>query len=148
MDDRVVLPDHHAVAQMPVAAILERNDVPSPDHPTRHSVFPSALERTRIPEHDGSQCARLTSDRRSAMPTLSRRAALAGAAGLLAAPAIARAAAQSTLRFSPQQDLVVLDPVATTAYMSRNHGYMVFDTLYGMDAQFQPQPQMIEGHKV
>jgi peptide/nickel transport system substrate-binding protein len=32
--------------------------------------------------------------------------------------------------------------------MSRNHGYMVFDTLYGMDSQFQPQPQMVEGHAV
>ena len=45
-----------------------------------------------------------------------------------------RAAAQTTLRFTPQQDLVTLDPVTTTAYISRNHGYMVFDTLYGMDA--------------
>ena len=42
----------------------------------------------------------------------------------------------------------MLDPVVTTAYMSRNHGYMVFDTLYGMDAGFQPQPQMVEGHTV
>ncbi|MEJ1975614.1 MAG: ABC transporter substrate-binding protein [Acetobacteraceae bacterium] len=42
----------------------------------------------------------------------------------------------------------MLDPVTTTAYMSRNHGYMVFDTLYGMDAQFQPQPQMVEGHTI
>jgi peptide/nickel transport system substrate-binding protein len=82
------------------------------------------------------------------MPTVTRRAVLAGTAALAAAPTIARAAAQTTLRFSPQQDLVVLDPVATTAYMSRNHGYMVFDTLYGMDSQFQPQPQMVEGHTV
>ncbi len=82
------------------------------------------------------------------MPILTRRSVLAGAAALATAPAIARAAAQTTLRFSPQQDLVVLDPVATTAYMSRNHGYMVFDTLYGMDSQFQPQPQMVEGHVV
>lgn len=82
------------------------------------------------------------------MPTVTRRAVLAGTAALSAAPSIARAAAQTTLRFSPQQDLVVLDPVATTAYMSRNHGYMVFDTLYGMDSQFQPQPQMVEDHTV
>ena len=90
------------------------------------------------------------------MPTVTRRAVLAGTAALAAAPSlatsvapsVARAAAQTTLRFSPQQDLVVLDPVATTAYMSRNHGYMVFDTLYGMDSQFQPQPQMAAGHTV
>ena len=80
--------------------------------------------------------------------TLPRRTLLLASAGILAAPAILRAAARTTLRFSPQQDLVVLDPVTTTAYMSRNHGYMVFDTLYGMDAQFQPQFQMLEGHKI
>ena len=48
----------------------------------------------------------------------------------------------------PQQDLVTLDPVTTTAYISRNHGYMVFDTLYSMDANFQATPQMVEGHRV
>ena len=79
---------------------------------------------------------------------LPRRSLLQAAAGVLACPAIVRAASQHTLRFSPQQDLVVLDPVTTTAYMSRNHGYMVFDTLYGMDGQFQPQLQMLEGHKI
>ena len=82
------------------------------------------------------------------MPTVTRRAVLAATAALATAPSIARAATQTTLRFSPQQDLVVLDPVATTAYMSRNHGYMVFDTLYGMDLQFQPQPQMVAGHTI
>ena len=82
---------------------------------------------------------------RAALP---RRALLLGTAGALACPAIVRAASRTTLRFSPQQDLVTLDPVVTTAYMSRNHGYMVFDTLYGMDGAFQPQPQMVEGHTV
>ncbi len=80
--------------------------------------------------------------------SMPRRSLLLGAVGALALPAIVRAAPRTTLRFSPQQDLVVLDPVVTTAYMSRNHGYMVFDTLYGMDADFQPQPQMVEGHTV
>ena len=83
-----------------------------------------------------------------ASATLPRRALVLGAATALARPAVARAASRTTLRFSPQQDLVVLDPVTTTAYTSRNHGYMVFDTLYGMDAQFQPQPQMLEGHRI
>ena len=87
-------------------------------------------------------------DEPTAAAPLGRRSLLLGAAGALALPAIARAAPRTTLRFSPQQDLVVLDPVVTTAYMSRNHGYMVFDTLYGMDAEFQPQPQMVEGHTV
>ncbi|WP_338662562.1 ABC transporter substrate-binding protein [Pararoseomonas sp. SCSIO 73927] len=64
-----------------------------------------------------------------------------------AAPAITRAQSASTLRFIPQQDLIVLDPVTTTAYISRNHGYMVYDTLYGMDDKYQPVPQMVEGHR-
>ena len=85
-------------------------------------------------------------------PAVTRRTLLFGSAilssGALACPAVLRAAPRTTLRFSPQQDLVVLDPVTTTAYMSRNHGYMVFDTLYGMDAQFQPQLQMLEGHTI
>jgi peptide/nickel transport system substrate-binding protein len=72
-------------------------------------------------------------------------------AGLLATPAnpsLLRAATASTLRFIPQQDLVTLDPVTTTAYISRNHGYMVFDTLYGMDGAFQATPQMVDGHRI
>ncbi len=73
------------------------------------------------------------------------------AAGLLApiaAPSVAQSQASRVLRFVPQQDLVTLDPVTTTAYISRNHGYMVFDTLYSMDANFQATPQMVEGHRV
>ena len=37
------------------------------------------------------------------------------------------------LKFVPQADLAVLDPIWTTAYETRNHGYMVFDTLFGKD---------------
>ncbi|TCH98230.1 ABC transporter substrate-binding protein [Roseococcus sp. SYP-B2431] len=66
----------------------------------------------------------------------------------LAAPSAARAQSATTLKFTPQQDLVTLDPVTTTAYISRNHGYMVFDTLYGMDSKFQAVPQMVDGHTV
>jgi peptide/nickel transport system substrate-binding protein len=80
-----------------------------------------------------------------------RRTFLAAGAGLvapLAAPALVRAAGQRTLKFIPQADLAVLDPIWTTAYVSRNHGLMVFDTLYGYDANFAPQPQMVEGHRV
>ena len=69
-------------------------------------------------------------------------------AASLARPSLVRAAAATTLRFTPQQDLVTLDPVTTTAYISRNHGYMVFDTLYGMDGSYQATPQMVEGHRV
>ncbi|WP_137127054.1 ABC transporter substrate-binding protein [Roseomonas sp. HF4] len=76
------------------------------------------------------------------------QAAGAGLAGALAGPAALRAQSATTLRFTPQQDLVTLDPVTTTAYATRNHGYMVFDTLYGMDSKFEATPQMVEGHRV
>ena len=50
-------------------------------------------------------------------------------------PAVAQAESQRVLKFIPQSDLAVLDPVWTTAYVTRNHGYMVFDTLYGQTGQ-------------
>ena len=52
------------------------------------------------------------------------------------------------LKFIPQADLRILDPIATTAYITRNHGYMVYDTLFAMDAKFQIQPQMVEKYEL
>jgi peptide/nickel transport system substrate-binding protein len=49
-----------------------------------------------------------------------------------------------TLRFIPEADLRVLDPIWTTAYITRNHGYMVYDTLFAIDHDFKPQPQMVD----
>ncbi len=68
------------------------------------------------------------------------------AAATLAAPALVRAQKQTTLRFIPQADLAFLDPHLFGAWVVRNHGTMVFDTLYGLDRNFQPAPQMAEGH--
>ncbi len=83
------------------------------------------------------------------MPKLTRRAVLsAAAAAPLAAPSISRAQAGRILRFAPQSDVSVLDPLFTQAYVTRNHALMVFDQLYGLDAQFRPQPQMVEGHDI
>jgi peptide/nickel transport system substrate-binding protein len=53
-------------------------------------------------------------------------------------------AQQKVLKFIPQADLRILDPIATTAYITRNHGYMVYDTLFAMDAKFQVKPQMVD----
>ena len=44
--------------------------------------------------------------------------------------------------------LRVLDPILTTAYMSRNHGYMIFDTLFALDSDLVPQPQMVDTYTV
>ena len=72
----------------------------------------------------------------------------AAAAVSFAAPLPVRAERSRTLTFAPQSDLTVLDPVWTTATVTRNHGYLVFDTLYGLDAEQKAEPQMLEGHAV
>lgn len=59
--------------------------------------------------------------------------------------AIAAAAdAQSTLRVVKQSELRVLDPIWTTAYSTRDHGYMIYDTLFALDANGQVKPQMVD----
>jgi len=52
--------------------------------------------------------------------------------------------AETVLRVIPHADLKNLDPIWTTAYISRNHGYMIYDTLFAMDESFTPQPQMVD----
>src|SRR6266850_3726015 len=54
------------------------------------------------------------------------------------------AAQDKVLKFIPQADLRILDPITTTAYITRNHGYMVYDTLFATDAKFQIRPQMVD----
>lgn len=63
--------------------------------------------------------------------------ALAGLA--LAVPAYA----QSTLKMVMHSDLKILDPIWASAQISRTHGYMVYDTLFGLDGDLKPQPQMV-----
>ncbi|MDR3532864.1 MAG: ABC transporter substrate-binding protein [Rhodopila sp.] len=75
--------------------------------------------------------------------TTTRRQFLGASTAAMALPSLARAASGRVLKFIPQSDLTVIDPVWTTAYNTRNHGYMVFDTLFGMDAQYRIQPQMV-----
>jgi peptide/nickel transport system substrate-binding protein len=41
-------------------------------------------------------------------------------------------------------DLRILDPGFTTAYITRDHGYMIFDTLLATDSNFKVQPQMAD----
>ena len=67
-----------------------------------------------------------------------------GAAALLARPALVRAEAATTLKFVPYADLVLLDP-AVSAFVTRNHVLMVFDTLFGVDEAGVVQPQMLAG---
>ncbi len=76
---------------------------------------------------------------------MKRRSFLQAAAANLAMPSIGRAESARVLRFIPQSDLTALDPVWTSVYVTRNHGYLVFDTLYGQNEALQTQPQMVEG---
>src|ERR1700704_2501917 len=80
---------------------------------------------------------------------MDRRTLPQGAApSFLAAPAIAQPANTATLRFVPQANLTLLDPVFTTATVTSNHGYYVFDTLYSVGPDGDSSPQMAEGHSV
>ncbi|SDR43572.1 peptide/nickel transport system substrate-binding protein [Rhizobiales bacterium GAS191] len=83
-----------------------------------------------------------------AAPGVKRRTFLGAAAAMsaLARPSLAQPA--KVLRFVPESDVAVTDPIWTTATVTRNHGYLVFDTLYGQDAQYNIQPQMVAGHTV
>jgi peptide/nickel transport system substrate-binding protein len=81
-----------------------------------------------------------------------RRRDLLKAAGtglaILAAPQIGRAEKPNKLVFVPTEDLNVLDPHFTGSRSRRNHAYLVFDTLYGIDTRWEAQPQMVKGHQV
>ncbi|HTK00167.1 MAG TPA: ABC transporter substrate-binding protein, partial [Bordetella sp.] len=81
-------------------------------------------------------------DRRQFLMTTS-----AGAATLVL-PGYLRAAPRVEFRWIPQTDLTLLDPTFTTATITQNHAQMVFDTLYGLDNDYQPHPQMAAGHEM
>ena len=85
------------------------------------------------------------------MTQVTRRTFLAGSIAASALVSAPRAHAQKrggTLRFVPHADLKILDPIWTTAYITRNHGYMIYDTLFALDANLQIRPQMVDKHTV
>lgn len=76
----------------------------------------------------------------------SRRSVITTAIGAIAATSLgspSRAQTPKTLRVVPQADLKILDPIWTTAFITRNHGYAIYDTLFGVDADGQVRPQMV-----
>lgn len=86
---------------------------------------------------------------------MERRSLLRAGAGVIAgsslaglsAPGVAQPARTATLRFVPQANLTALDPIWTSAIVTQMHGYHVYDTLYALDSQLRPRPQMAEGHE-
>jgi len=73
---------------------------------------------------------------------------LGAAASAVAAPALAQAPQSRVLRYVPHANPGNIDPFTNTAFVARDHAFLVFDQLYGVDEQFRPQPQMAEGHTV
>lgn len=83
------------------------------------------------------------------MSILSRRQFLAGSAATATAlalrgPYVHAQKRGGTMRFIAHADLKVLDPIWTTAYITRNHSYMIYDTLFGTDEKDQIKPQMVD----
>lgn len=72
-------------------------------------------------------------------------ALLLGTATLASPPADAAPTDDKrVLRVIPQADVKNLDPIANTAYITRNHAYLIWDTLFALDDKFEPQPQMVD----
>jgi len=69
-------------------------------------------------------------------------------AAVIAAVLPTPAVAQTTLRVVMHSDLKIVDPIWTTAYISRNHGYMIYDTLFATDAKGEIRPQMLDKYDV
>ncbi len=70
------------------------------------------------------------------------------AAAFATSAVVSGASAETVLRAKVHADLKNHDPIWTTAYITRNHGYMVYDTLFALDANFEVQPQMAESYEV
>jgi len=83
-------------------------------------------------------------DRISRRQVVQRAAAAAGAAMTLGAPSVQAQKNQQTLVFVAEADLKIFDPVWTTAYITRNHSFLVYDTLFGTDENLQIKPQMVD----
>jgi peptide/nickel transport system substrate-binding protein len=79
------------------------------------------------------------------MLRIPRRHLLLGAlAAVPAARAMAASGEKTILRLVPHADLSILDPYFSGVYITRNFGYLVYDTLFGMDRNFRPRPQMVD----
>src|ERR1700690_665431 len=86
-------------------------------------------------------------DRRTVLKGLAGAGSLAVTGGL-SMPALSQGAAAKALRFVPQADLANFDPIWGTQYVVRNASALVWDTLYGVEENLQPQRQMVETEEV
>jgi len=80
---------------------------------------------------------------------MDRRVFAAGAAALVLALAPqADADNKKLLRFVQNGNLTILDPIWTTDYVTRDHGYMIYDTLFAVDETNTVKPQMVDKYEV
>src|ERR1041385_1487843 len=61
--------------------------------------------------------------------------------------ALCTSAAAKTLRVALHSDLKIVDPIWTTALITVNHGYMIYDTLFALDAKLAVKPQMVDRYE-
>ncbi len=78
------------------------------------------------------------------MKTIRRTFAAMAAGAILTAgltmqagPALAQG---KVLKFVQNGNLTILDPIWTTAYVTRNHGYLIYDTLFASDENNAVKP--------
>ena len=69
--------------------------------------------------------------------------ALAGMSFAAGLSGIAAAHAQTVIRYVPQADINVLDPIVNKSPVVTQYGYMVYDQLFAVDGNYQPKPQMV-----
>src|SRR5438132_1535391 len=134
---------------------------PAAGVPHLREILPRSVDRDRRGDHGEFPKPRSSREpRQSPIPMstsimsstrlVSRRSFLRGAAAAsaLSLPGLLRAQSQTTLRFVPVIDLTFVDPVYSTAQVSRNHAFMVYDTLYGLNSALEVSPQLLSGHVV
>src|ERR1044072_8406396 len=137
-----------AAARLPQAALGQN---PAADLAARCGDGTAAHHLTRSASAWPNSCKAGPQSHRGIVMKTTRRNVLAGglaAAALTSGPSIIRAKAQAsaarTVKAVMHADLRVLDPIWTTANITTAHGAMIYDTLFGLDANFAPHPQMVD----
>lgn len=86
---------------------------------------------------------RVLSYMRYAMPVV-----MALAVGLEQMSVAQAEAGAKVIRMIPGGDLKILDPIQNPSYITRNHGYMIYDTLFAVDSKGNVKPQMVDTYTV
>src|SRR5258708_40091647 len=103
----------------------------------------------RIAENDFNKAAIKRQEGRKTMLKINRRTFAAGSAALAFGPRVADAQdKKNLLRFVQNGNLTILDPIWTTAYVTRDHGYMNYDVLFAPAEKGVIHPQMVDKYEV